>query len=88
MRKESKMKWKERRGNWRATSGDEQIDYVIILKKNGRYFIKAYLGGGAEHRLPFQDFASPEAAQAWVADYERERAEKNARYRNEKPIRF
>jgi len=59
------MDWKERRGKWQSTSEDSQIDYVIIPKKNSRYFIKAYLGGGAEHRLPFQDFASPEAAKAW-----------------------
>jgi len=82
------MNWKERRGKWQSTSEDGQIDYVIIPKKNGRYFVKAYLGGGAEHRLPFQDFASPDAAKAWVADYERERAEKAARYAKEEPIRF
>jgi len=82
------MKWKERRGQWRATSEDEQIDYAILPKKGGRFFIKAYLGGGAEHRLPFQDFASAAEARAWVEDHERKRAADAARYRNEKRIRF
>ena len=82
------MNWKERRGKWQATSEDEQIDYVILPKKNGHYFIKAYLDGGAEHRPPFQDFISPEAAKAWVEAYEQERAEKAAHYAKEEPIRF
>ena len=43
-------------------------------------------GGG--HQAALAPIASPEAAQAWVADYERERAEKAARYAKEKPIRF
>jgi len=82
------MNWKERRGKFEAESEDGQIAYMILPKKNGRYFIKAYLGGGAEHGLPFQDFDSPEAAQAWVENYERERVEKAARYAKEEPIRF
>jgi len=83
------MNWKkQRRGNYYSTSEDGQIGYEIYINRRGRFYIKGYLAGGAEHRLPFQDFDTAEAAIAWVEQHEQERAERKARYAQEEPIRF
>ena len=83
------MNWKKlRRGKYSGDSEDGQVGYMIMSKRTGRFFIKAYLVGGREHQLPFQDFPDAQAAIDWVEQYERERAERNARYAQEKPIRL
>lgn len=82
------MNWKTYRRSTEAESDDGQIAYQIYKNRKNRYYIKASLAGGAEHRLPFQDFASVKEAQKWVEGYERQRAERNARRAQEKPIRF
>lgn len=69
-------------------SKDGQIGYSIMRKRNGRYYIKAYLISGAEHRLPFQNFESAEDAKSWIAEYERKRAEREARYAKEELLVF
>lgn len=86
---ESKMEWKEtRRKEHHARSDDEQIGYIVAPKRNGKYYIKAYLSGGTEHRLPYQDFDTADEAKTWVEEYERKRAERNAQYADEKPLKW
>ena len=83
------MNWREGgRGRFSGESADGEIGYELIAKRNGEYYIKAYLIGGREHRLPFQNFLDAEAAMDWVAEYEFKRAEKRARYAQEEPIRI
>lgn len=82
------MNWKKYRRTIETESDDGQIDYIIATTRKGRYYIKAYLPGGQEHRLPFQNFETAEEAQKWVEDYEAKRTEQKARYADEKPIRF
>ena len=82
------MNWKEYRRTTEATSADEQIEYIISKTRKGRYYIKAYLAGGQEHRLSFQSFETTKEAQNWVKEYEAKRAEQNARYAEEEPIRL
>lgn len=78
------MNWKKlRRGKFSGDSEDGQVSYMVMPKRNGQYFIKAYLVGGAEHRLPFQSFETAQAAMDWVEQYEQERAERNACYAQE-----
>ena len=59
-------------------------------KRGGRFFIKAYLAGGAEHNLPFRVFGSVKVAKAWIEEYARvrEREERNARYAAEESLYF
>ena len=79
------MNWKERRGRFYA-EGD-QIGFSVLPKRNG-YFVRAYLVGGAEHQLPYQDFETAKAAMDWAGDYEQKMAERLARYAQEEPIRI
>ena len=82
------MDWNERRGEHRAQSTDGQIDWCILPKKNGKFFITARLSGGAKHRIACQEFDSAEDAREWINEYEQKRAAQNAKYRGEKPIRL
>lgn len=50
-----------------------------IIKKNGNFFVKAYLVGGREVRLPYQEFATIEEAKEWIARYDYERQERFSR---------
>lgn len=81
------MNWNQRRNRHDARSTDGQIDWLVLPKKSGKYFIKAYLIGGAEHRLPFQEFETAQEAMDWAEEYDQRRYEKAAEYAEE-PIRF
>lgn len=82
------MNWKEWRGRFDARSTDNQIDWLVMPKKNGKYYIKAFLGGGASHRLPFQEFETAQEAKGWAEEYDQRRYEKAAEYAKEEPIRL
>ena len=89
LQESGQVEWRElRRGRFSGDSADGQIGYMLMPKSGGQYFVKAYLVGGAEHRIPYQDFESAGAAKAWVEQYEQKRAERNVRYAQEEPIRF
>lgn len=81
------MEWKRQRSGMTA-EGENGIYFMILPKRNGRFFIKAYLAGGAERRLPFQDFEGEKEAMAWVEKYEAQQAALRAKYAAEEPIRF
>lgn len=83
-----KMNWHVRQNKYDARSTDGQIDWLVLPKKNGKYFVKAYLGGGAEHRLPFQEFETAEKAMDWAEAYDEKRYAANARYAKEESIKF
>ena len=83
------MNWKEsRRGKFYSESDDGEMSYEISPKRNGNFFISAYRPGGAKARLPYQDFETAQTAIVWVEQHEQERVDRNARYAQEKPIRF
>ena len=83
------MNWRGiARGKPYSESQDGEISYDIRPKRNGKFYIEASLAGGAEYKLPFQNFPTAEAAMAWVEEYEAKRAADNARYAKEEPIRF
>jgi len=72
------MDWRKwRRGEYHSRGRD--LGYVIVPKKNGKYFVEARQAGGAKHQMPFQDFESPEAAMEWVDAHERELAKTRER---------
>ena len=78
------MNWKEtRRGKFWSQSND--LDWEISPKRNGKWFANAHRPGGAEHRLPYQDFETAQGAIAWVEQYEQERAERNSK---RDPVQF
>ncbi len=81
------MDWKKtRRGEYHSFT-DSEISYIIHPKRNGKFYIKAYLVGGREHLLPFQDFDTIEAAKSWVEDYDEKLAKRRATH-EEEPIKF
>jgi len=83
------MKWNGvARGKPYSESEDGEISYDIRDKRNGKFYIEASLAGGAEHRLPYQDFPTAEAAMAWVEEYEAKRQASFLHIADEKPIQF
>jgi len=82
------MDWKRERSGMAAEGEESEIYYMILPKRNGKFYVKAYLAGGAEWRLPFQDFASEQEAIDWVEVYEIKLAEQKARRAAEEPISF
>ena len=76
--------WKEsRRGDtysWDTPRADIiPYSWEILPKRNGKFYLKAYLPGGQEARLPFQDFASIEEAKIWAMKYDFDRQERAIR---------
>lgn len=82
------MDWKRERSGQTTTGEDGRIYWMILAKRNGKFYVEAYQEGGAERRLPFQDFDSEEAAMAWVERSEEKWVARKARVAAEKPIRF
>lgn len=83
------MKWKQYRRSWEAESDDGgEIGYVVSRKRNGKFFIKGYRPGGAEIRLPYQDYETPEEAMEAGESNERKRAEYRHRHEGASKIRF
>lgn len=82
------MDWKTRKRYTEAESDDGQIAYQICKNRKGRFYINASLVGGADYETPFQDFVTVGDAESWVESHEQQRAERNARRAQERPIRF
>ena len=82
------MDWRQERSGMTAEGEDSRVYYMILSKKNGKFYVNAYLEGGAERRLPFQDFASEQEAMDWVEESEAKWAARKARVAAEEPIRF
>jgi len=81
------MDWKRERSGM-AAEGENEIYYMILPKRSDKFYIKAYLAGGAEWRLPFQDFASEQEAMDWVEIYENKLTAQRIRRAAEEPISF
>ena len=82
------MNWKRERSGQTTEGEDGRIYYMILSKRNGKFYVKAYREGGTERRLPFQDFDSEEEAMAWVERSEAQWAARKAQRATEEPIRF
>ena len=67
----------DRRGTAEMLDADQgDCDYIgwsVLLKKNGRYFVEARRVGGAQVRLPYQEFESLDAAMQFCMEYDAKR---------------
>lgn len=72
--------WKERRNSvnsFQVPNADIQpYNWSIIAKRNGKHFVKAHGNGGAEMRLPYQEFETVEDAKKWAMEYDYNRQRK------------
>ena len=82
------MDWKRLRSGMTTEGEDGRIYYMILSKRNGKFYVRAYQEGGAERQLPFQDFDSEREAMDWVEQCEVKWEVRKARIAKEKPIRF
>ena len=82
------MNWKRERSGPTAEGEDGRIYYMVLPRKGGKFYVRAYQEGGAERRLPYQDFSSEEEAMVWVERCEAQWTERKARRAAEEPIRF
>jgi hypothetical protein len=62
------MDWKHYRRTI-ETQG-KNCSYIIRKNRAGKFFVKAYLMGGREKKLPFQSFDTAAQAQERVEEYE------------------
>jgi hypothetical protein len=80
--KEPEVDWKERRGKFYAEGA--QLDWHIMPKRNDKFFVQAFMAGGAKVPLPYKDFETVDDAMAWV-----EKREEDARKpASEPPIKL
>lgn len=78
----SSWEWRQHRaGLWAENNDDgdlEPLGWAVFPKKNGKFFVEAYGGGGSKVRLPFQEFDTQEQARQYCGRYEWNRQEKFA----------